>query len=194
MDTRRTHHFYSKRTWINITIRDQNGKFVRYDESSRPTSYNSPQTVSLSRYSNWQRSARWLFLNPVPPKRWNTAHFCQALSNLLYNQPHWALGSAVERFPDKKEVDGPTPSAPTVLLCYNEHLINMSVIIETETIEGSHVIAVIKGLTEKVASALLSLVRPNRDTFVHQRDQAYGGGTAIFNAMADQPDSDQPLS
>ena len=25
----------------------------------------------------------------------------------------WALGSAVERFPDKKEVDGPTPSAPT---------------------------------------------------------------------------------
>ena len=26
----------------------------------------------------------------------------------------WAIGSAVERFPDKKEVDGSTPSSPTL--------------------------------------------------------------------------------
>jgi hypothetical protein len=39
----------------------------------------------------------------------------QLYASLLYNSPTpGALGSAVERFPDKKEVDGPTPSAPTM--------------------------------------------------------------------------------
>ena len=100
------------------------------------------------------------------------------ISNVFDNLPPRALGSAVERFPDKKEVDGSTPSVPTNMIE------NHKVTLVTEPLGGNRIFAVIKNLPHTIAAALLKDALWTR-LFAHRRAEQYGGEIVIEAFKAD---------